>query len=302
MNRGLLYALLCYGAWGFLPIFWKALAEVPAQEILAHRVVWSFAFLGLLMLYRQRFSWIGQLSRSNILTFAGIGGLLLLNWFTYIWAINAGFIVETSLGYFMNPLVNVLLGALFLGERLRSGQMIAVGIACAGVLYLTFSYGSLPWIGLTLAFTFGTYGLLKKQSKLSSIEGFTLEMSLLLPFALLYITILMMQNRAVTPTIGLSTWMLLLTSGIITAVPLIAFAAAAHRLRLATLGLMQYIAPTIQFLIGVYIYGEPFTQARAVGFGLIWIALAIYSGEALVRSGRQQRARRREVVSSGPLA
>ena len=288
MNKGLLYALGAYLAWGVLPIFWKMLHAVPAPEILSHRVVWSVVVVAGLLTYRRQWQWLkpALITRRTLLTFVVIALLISINWGTYIWAVNAGFLVETSLGYFINPLVNVVLGVFFLGERLRRGQWIAVGVAACGVLYLTLSYGSLPWIALTLAFSFGFYGLLKKTAALNALEGFSLEMVLIAGPALAYLLYRETAGIGAFGHAGLSTTVLLALTGLATALPLLCFAAAARRIPLSTLGLMQYIAPTMQFSLGVFVYGEPFTQARLIGFSLIWLALLIYSGERIFESRR----------------
>lgn len=286
-------ALAAYFSWGFLPIFWRALHDVPAIELLANRVVWSLLFLGGALLVRQRWAWV-RLLRENprqLGLFALTAVLLSINWLTYIWAVNAGYIVETSLGYFINPLLNVLLGMIFLGERLRNGQWVAVALAAAGVLYLTISYGALPWIALTLAFSFGFYGLLRKTAVLEAMEGLTVEILFLLPAAVLF---LIYQEVNGVGHFGHDGWditFLLLFSGIVTAVPLTLFSYGARLLPLTTMGLLQYIAPTIQLLIGVFVFGELFTGARAIGFGIIWLALILYSTEGLyVARHRRKRA------------
>lgn len=291
MNRGLLYALICYGAWGLLPIYWKALHTVPAAEILTHRVIWTSVILLVVLAVTRRFSWLHEVTthRRTLATFLATSALLFLNWLTYIWAVNAGFIVETSLGYFINPLVNVLLGRIFLGERLRPAQRIAVSLALLGVLYLTWSYGRLPWIALTLAFTFAFYGLLRKTARLGALEGLSLEMGIGLLPALAYLGLLIGRGQAATLHAGPGTWALLVGTGLITAVPLVSFSAAARRLTLTTLGLMQYLAPSLQFLIGVFLYKEPFGLSQLVGFALIWTALALYTGESLHHYRRLQR-------------
>jgi chloramphenicol-sensitive protein RarD len=292
MNRGILYGIGAYTIWGFLPLYWKALQKVPAGEILANRIVWSFAFVLLLLAARRRWGWIrstlGQ--PRTLLTFVATSLLLGINWFVYIWAVNAGFVIETSLGYFINPLVNVLLGFVFLHERLRKGQLVALALAVSGVGYLTLSYGAFPWIALTLAFTFGLYGLLRKTGSLGPAEGLGLEMAILLVPAL---ATMLLLDRAGSSSFGRGDWqtsVLLLGVGIITAVPLLLFAAAAKRITLTNLGLLQYIAPSIQFLLGVFVFQEPFGPELLVGFVLIWAALAVYSYES-VWSGH---ARRRE--------
>jgi len=300
MNRGLLYAFVAYGMWGVLPIYWKTLQSVSPAAVLSHRMVWSLVVIGVILTARKEWAWIKWVDRKTVLTFVAIALLLIVNWYTYLWAINAGFIVESSLGYFINPLVNVLLGGLFLGERLRPVQKVAIGIACAGVLYLTLSLGALPWIALTLAFTFGLYGLLKKTAGLNALDGLGLEMTILSLPALAY---LLFAGDPASPSLLTGTpfiTALLVGTGIVTAIPLLAFAAAARRLTLTTLGLMQYMAPTMQFLIGVYIYGEAFTPARAVGFVIIWLALALYSGETILRHRQrsQQRAQMAKAVAA----
>lgn len=283
MNRGLLYALVAYGMWGVLPIYWKALQSVSAAAILSHRMLWSLVVITLVLTVRRRWGWLRQVDGRAFVTFLAIAVLLIVNWYTYVWAVNAGFIVETSLGYFINPLVNVLLGGIFLGERLRPVQKVAIAIAFSGVAYLTVSYGALPWIALTLAFSFGFYGLLKKTAGLNALEGLSLEMTILSIPALGW---LLLSGDPASPSLlaaPLPITTLLLGTGLVTAIPLLAFAAAARRLTLTTLGLMQYLAPSMQFFIGVFLYGEAFTPARAVGFACIWTALALYSGETILR-------------------
>ncbi|WP_374688867.1 EamA family transporter RarD [Promineifilum sp.] len=285
MNKGIVYAIGTYILWGVMPIYWKALHDVPSSQIVAHRIVWSLVFVGLVLTARRNWSWLGKAIRQPrvVLTFALSGTLLTVNWLTYIWGVNAGFIVETSLGYFINPLINVLLGYVFLKERLRPVQWGALAVALAGVLYLTFSYGAFPWIALTLAFSFGLYGLMRKTAALNSAEGLFLETAFLSLPALGFL--LLQENRGAGALghTGATTALLLAGAGVVTSVPLLLFAAGARRITLTTLGLLQYIAPTLQFLIGVLIYGEEFGPARVVGFGLIWLALILYTGESLWR-------------------
>ena len=292
MNRGNLSAAAAYVLWGLLPLYWKALVDVPALEILAHRMVWSLAVvLGLLAL-RRHWGWLGPALRNRriLLTYVTSALLLALNWYLYIWAVNANHIVETSLGYFINPLVNVLLGVLFLKERLRLGQGLAIGIAAAGVLYLTVTFGSLPWIALTLAGTFGVYGLLRKTAALESLEGLTLETLVLMPAALIYLLALEFQGRGAFGHSGAGTSLLLAGAGIATATPLLLFAVGARRITMTTLGLLQYFAPTIQLLLGVLLYHEVVTPEKLVGFALIWLALGVYSAEGVLRSRRARSA------------
>ncbi|NTU79034.1 MAG: EamA family transporter RarD [Chloroflexales bacterium] len=293
MNKGVLYAAGAYTAWGLLPIFWKALHHVPALEILANRVVWALVVTLAVGATRGSWSWLGQAlhSRRTLLIFASTALLLAVNWGLYIWAVNAGHVVETSLGYFINPLINVFLGVVFLRERLRPGQMAAITVALAGVLYLTISYGSPPWIALVLAGTFGGYGLLRKTAPLNSLEGFTLETIAMAPLALAFLIYTELTVGGALFHAGWGTTLLLASSGAITAVPLLLFAAGARRVTMTTLGLLQYIAPTLQFLLGVTIYGESLTPQRLVGFAIVWVALAIYTLDGVVSGGRAARAR-----------
>ncbi len=298
MNKGIIYAAGAYILWGLLPIYWKLLHEVPAGQILAHRIVWSLVFVGLVLLARRHWGWLrGALRRPRIvLTFALSGLLLGINWFVYIWGVNAGFIVETSLGYFINPLVNVLLGFLVLKEKLRGAQWVALSVALAGVLYLTFSYGAFPWIALTLAFSFGFYGLIRKTASLNSAEGLFLETAVLFLPALGFLLLQEMRGVGALAHSSMSTNLLLMGAGVVTSIPLLLFAAGARRITLTSLGLLQYIAPTLQFLIGVLIYHEEFGPSRVVGFGLIWLALILYSGESLIRRRRKAKVAPIEVT------
>lgn len=297
-NRGIVYGVIAYTLWGVFPVYWKALKSVPAGEILSHRMVWSFLFLLGILTVTRRWSWVRPvLRRPKVLfTFMLTAALLSVNWLVYIWAVNAGFIVESALGYFINPLVNVLLGMIFLRERLRPWQAVAVLIAAGGVLYLTITYGALPWIALTLAFSFGLYGLLRKTAALNSLEGLSLETAWMFLPAFAYLAF---QQASGTGALGHNTplvHILLIGTGFITALPLLLFGAAARRVTLITLGILQYIAPTLQFLIGVFIYDEPFTHVQLIGFSLIWMALVIYTGDAVMRQRRRKRP-----VSSKPL-
>ncbi|RPI03327.1 MAG: EamA family transporter RarD [Calditrichaeota bacterium] len=291
MNRGTLYGIIAYGLWGILPLYWKLLQGVQSLEILAHRIIWSLLFVILLLFLQNNWRWLNRIiSRPTILLFFSSSAILLaVNWLTFIWAVNNGFIVEASLGYFINPLLNVLLGVLFLKERLRIGQSVALMTTACGVSWLTIHYGSFPWIALTLAITFGIYGLLRKIAPLDSIEGLALETALLMipaVYALFYFeqqhTAQFLHNTVATG--------LLFAAGIITSVPLILFSSAARRISLTALGFIQYIAPTLQFLTGILIYHEPFNSARFVGFSLIWAALALYTLEGLHNARRRQRS------------
>ncbi|MBN2013037.1 EamA family transporter RarD [candidate division KSB1 bacterium] len=281
MNRGIIYACIAYGLWGILPVYWKLLESIPAYELLCHRIFWTFVTVMALMVVRRQFNWLAGVfrNRKTMIMFLGSSILIGFNWFTYIWAVQSGYVVEASLGYFINPLVNVLLGVIFLKERLRRGQLTAILMAAAGVLYLTFSYGSFPYIALVLAGSFGMYGLLRKTAPLNALEGLGLElMTLILPVVGFLTYLNTSHIAAVHYGVDRISIMLVFT-GVITTIPLIMFAAAARRITLTTLGLTQYIAPTLQFLIGVFMFHEPFTRVRFVGFSIVWIALIIYTTE-----------------------
>jgi len=283
MNKGVLAGLGAYLLWGLFPIYWKWLQTVPALQILGHRMVWSLLFVaGLLALQRDR-EWLREVlqQRKTLLVYTLAAVLLSGNWFIYIWAVNAGYIVETSLGYFINPLVNVLLGVLVLRERLRRVQWVAVALAAAGVLWLTLQTGRLPWIALVLACSFGLYGLMRKTASLGAIEGFALETMLLAPIAVPWLAWWTFTHDGVLAQGDASQIAWILLRGPLTAVPLLLFAAGARRMTLATLGLVQYLAPTIQLLLGVWVFHEPFDSQRLIGFAFIWSALAIVSADAL---------------------
>lgn len=286
MQVGILCALGAHLCWSLFPVYFKLLAAIPPQEMLLHRMVWSLFFLVAVLALQHRWKWLlPSLKNSKVLlTFATSATLLSLNWFCYIWAVQAGKVVDASLGYFINPLVNVVLGVLFLHERLRPAQWFCIALAGSGVIWLTIQLGHLPWIPLTLALTFGGYGLLRKTASLGAVEGLALEALLLFPLAATALFYLMAtaQSGFETASFGIKT--LLLAAGPITAIPLLLFAAGARRLPLSVLGLLQYINPTIQLLLGVVLWHEPFGQSRLIGFVFIWMALIIYTAEGLLVS------------------
>ncbi len=279
MRKGVLLALGAYFIWGIFPLYWKRIQQVPASEILGHRVTWSLVVMAAVLAWRKEWPVLWAALREPAVRRASLlgGGLLAANWFTYIWAVNAGYVVEASLGYFINPLLSVLLGVFFLHERLRRGQTVAVLFALFGVLYLTFGYGALPWIALVLAGTFGVYGLVKKTSPLDARLGLTGEMMALFLPALGYLLYLEMNGAAAFGHQGGGTTALLAFAGVVTAVPLLMFGAAARRIPLSMVGFLQYLAPTLQFLIGVLVYREPFPMERLLGFSLVWTGLLIYA-------------------------
>jgi chloramphenicol-sensitive protein RarD len=290
MNKGVLYGLGAYLMWGFFPLYFKLLQDVPATEILGNRIVWSFIFLaGIITLTK---GW-GIMRRTAIkprmlLIYTVSACLLAVNWLIYVWGVNAGFVVETSLGYFINPLLNVVLGVVFLHERLRPMQWLPVGIATLGVAYLTVNLGQLPWIALALAFSFGLYGLVKKTAPLGSLHGLTLETGILFLPAMLYL--FLVANSGASSDHTPLTQLLLVGIGVVTAVPLLMFGVAARSIELSLLGILQYIAPTCQFLLGVLVFNEPFTKVRLVGFSFIWAALIIFWVEGVLHQRKTMLA------------
>ncbi len=294
-TTGVAYAAAAYMTWGLFPFYFHALAGVPALEILAHRILWSVVFMTLLITGRRRWpAVIRQLhTPGTVPALAMSAAFISTNWVVYIWAVNSGRVLEASLGYYINPLVTVVLGVLFLRDPLTRRQKIAVALAGMGVIVLVVRARQVPWVALALAVTFGFYGLIRKRARVDATAGLLTEVWLLAPLAALYVTWL---SRAGLGHFGSPTRhsALLAASGVVTAVPLIWFANGVQRLRLSTVGLLQYLNPTMQFAIAVFAFGEPFTAAHAVAFGCIWISLAIYTAEAVAlsrSSADQVRAR-----------
>lgn len=289
--HGLLAAAGAFVLWGVLPAYWKLLQQVPAYEILCHRMAWSLVFtLGLVFIFGRRAVFLQAVSeRKNIITFSATGLLLAVNWLLYIWAVNAGFIIEASLGYFINPLINVFFGMIFFKEKMRSIQWLALLLAFFGVLYLTLYYGQFPWIALVLATSFAIYGLLHKKNNLGALDALCLETGILFLPAAAVIIGLAFTGSGAFGKIELSGSLLLIGTGVVTTVPLLLFGYAAHKIPLSTLGLMQYLAPTINLLLGIFIYGEDFPTTRMIGFMLIWGALAIFMADNLLRRWRNQK-------------
>lgn len=290
--RGVLAAAAGYLVWGLFPLFWKQLAAVDAFELIAQRLVWSAVLLAPLLAWRR--GW-GE-ARTVLATHRGLtlnffsSGLLTINWLVYVWGVNAGHVVECSLGYFLVPLINVALGRVVLHEKLRRAQWLAIAFAAIGVALLLVRLGRLPWIALALATTFGTYGLLRKQSPLGPLAGLAVETSLLAPFALIFLLWRAHKGLGALGHAPVATQFLVMSTGIVTAVPLLLFAYGARRLRLITLGLLQYLAPTVQFALGVFVYHEVFTLERAQSFVLIWTGLAIYTADAFWSNRRPPTA------------
>jgi chloramphenicol-sensitive protein RarD len=288
-RRGFLFGVAAYGLWGLFPLYWPLLEPAGAVELLAHRVAWSAVTMVLLVALLRRGSRVRALLRSPrtrwLLMLAA--ALISVNWGMFIYGVNSGQVVEVSLGYFINPLVTVLAGVVVLGERLRRAQWAALGLAASAVVGLTLAIGSPPWIALTLAFSFAGYGLVRKKADVGAIEGLTVETLLVVPLALAYLWWLGAAGQAQS----LDDWpwhlVLLATSGLVTALPLVCFGAAATRVPLTTLGLLQYATPTLHFLIGVLVYGEEMPAARWVAFAVIWLALAVFSLDSLHHRQRQ---------------
>ena len=288
MNSGALYALLAFGIWGLYPLYLRELATVSSLEIALHRSAWSLVFLlGVLALLR-RWAWLGALLKSprQMLMPLASGLLLALNWLLYVYAVQSAQVVEASLGYFINPLISVCLGVVVLRERLKRIQWVAVAFAAAGVIWLNWHTGRLPWLGLALAATFAVYGLLRKTSVLGPLEGLTLETLLIAPLVLPWLGLITWSGQGALATGSSSLVFWLVMAGPLTAVPLMLFATAARRLKLATLGLFQYLSPSLQLAIGVVIFGEPFDGQRLAGFVLIWTGLAVYTAHSLALSRR----------------
>ncbi len=289
MNIGYFYAIVAYLLWGLFPIYWQPLEHIPATQLIGHRIAWSFVFMvAFLAAIRQTGRLRQLLTNRRVVLIYGFAGLLLAgNWLTYVWAVTHGHIVEASLGYFINPLLSVLLGLVVLKERLRRWQWAAIGLATAGVAYLTWTYGRLPWIALALAITFSLYGLVTKIAPLDAIDGLTLETGLLFLPAVAFLLWQEAQGQGAFGHAGALLNAMMIGTGAVTAVPLLFFGAGARRVPLSALGILQYLAPTLQFLLGVLAYHEPFTRTHWIGYSLVWLALAIFWVEGSSRAARQ---------------
>lgn len=286
-RRGTVLGLAAYVAWGVFPLFFPLLEPAGAIEILAHRVLWSLALVGLVLLIRSRSLRTLPRSRRQRWLLVAAAVLIAVNWGVYIWGVNNHHVVETSLGYFVNPLVSVALGVVILGERLRATQWAAVGLATVGVVVLAVDSGRVPWIALVLAASFGTYGLVKKIVGVPAVEGLVVETAVLTPVALAYVVAGGIAGTTTFTSHGVDHTFLLISAGVITAIPLLAFAGAAARVPLSRLGLMQYLTPTMQFLIGVLVKHEPLPLGRLVGFGIVWVALAVFTVDTATNRRRQ---------------
>ena len=282
---GLWYGLAAYTLWGVFPVYFKQIGFVPADQIIAHRIVWSFLLLALVRVLAHGVTAAREplvMTRRVVGLYGAAAVLIALNWFIYVWAVAHNFIVETSLGYFITPLVNVLLGVVLLGERLRTLQWLAIVCAGLGVGYLAIVYGDVPWIAIGLALTFGTYGLVKKKAPLGSVLGLTLETGLLLVPAMVFLLAAEMRGVGAFAHLDAGDMLLVAASGPITTLPLVLFAASVQRIPLSAIGILQFIAPTTQFFIGVLVYEEPFSQQQLIGFGLVWIAVIVFAAEGVL--------------------
>lgn len=300
-RRGLLYGVLAYTIWGIFPLYWPLLEPSTPVEILAHRVVWSLVTVLVILALRRHWSWFLPLVRQpRIMALLGLAGLIIaVNWGTYIFAVNTGRVVESALGYFINPLVSVVFGVLLLRERLRRWQWVAVGLGAVAVVVLTIDYGRPPWIALVLAMSFGTYGLVKKMANVGAAESLMMESLVLFVPALAYLAVLEASGTASFGVHGIGHTLMLLSAGIVTAVPLLCFTAAAIRIPLTVIGLLQYIAPVLQFLCGVLIVREAMPIGRWAGFAIVWVALAVFTWEGLRHAhARREEQRRLEHATS----
>jgi chloramphenicol-sensitive protein RarD len=296
VKRGVWIGAAAYGIWGLFPIYWKLIEFVPATQIIAHRIVWSFIVLVptlAVMTWRATRRGGGggfgvHFDVRTVVVYAVAALLIGVNWFIYVWAVNHGLVVETSLGYFITPLVNVLLGVAVLRESLRPWQWGAVAIAGAGVAYLTVVYGAVPWIALALAVSFGTYGLVKKKAPMTPLPGLTLETGLLFVPAVAFLGLAEFRGTGAFGHAGTVSTLLMAGAGVVTTVPLLLFATAVQQVPLSVIGILQFIAPTLQFLLGVFVYREPFSRTQLVGFGLVWIAVAIFGIKGAVDQGRRR--------------
>ena len=283
-RKGVLYAIVAYLMWGFFPIYWKQLETIDALQLIGHRFGWSFILLLLFVILTRQWKNFRSLAfnKKTIRIYLIAAVLISVNWFTYVWAVNHNFVVETSLGYYINPLFSVLLGVIFFRERLRFVQWIPIGLAAIGVIYLTLTYGSLPWIALTLAFSFGLYGLIKKTAPLNSLYGLTLETGLMFLPAVAYLIFCETTGQGAFLHSGSLKDGMMVGAGLVTIVPLLLFSSALPRVPLSTIGILQYINPTMQFLLGVLVYKEPFTHNDLIGFGLVWAGLILILGGGVI--------------------
>lgn len=286
MKSGIIYGFLAYVTWGLLPLYWRLFETMPAGEILSHRILWSFIFVAVLVTIGRRWKHLKAVVKDKRSKLAVLlcAVFISCNWLIFIWAVNNGNVIETSLGYYMNPLISVLFAVVFLKEKLRAGQWAAIIVAGTGVLLMAVQYGHVPWIAIVLAISFALYGLAKKVAKLDVLLGLTWETMIVVPIAIIYMTFIHVEGSATVLSLSVSSMVLLLLSGAFTALPLFWFAKAAERLPLSVVGFIQYIAPTTSLLLAIFIFGEPFTEGQLVSFTFIWAALFIYTYSSFRKS------------------
>jgi len=284
VRKGIWYAVIAYSIFGFFPLYWKLLGGVPALQTVAHRILWSCVLLLAFVAATGRWSELRSAVRLPRIVglYAAAAFVITLNWFVYIWAVDAGFVVQAALGYFIHPLVSVLLGVVLLGERLRRAQWWAVGLAATGVIYLTVLYRTPPWIALALALSFAAYSLLKKRAPLDALQGLSLETSVLALPALMFLVLENHAGRGAFGHAGPRLTLVMMGAGAVTSLPLLLFASAARRIPLSLMGMLQYINPSLQFLLGIFLFREPFTRAQFAGFACVWAALVLFAGEGYV--------------------
>lgn len=289
MRTGLIYAVIAYTIWGLLPLYWKLFEEMPAGEILSHRIIWSFVFVVGIVAFKKRWNELRQIItvKATLLTLICSSLLITVNWLVFIWAVNSGKTVETSIGYYLTPLVNVVLAIVFLREKPTGGQWMAVALAGTGVLLISFDYGTVPWISVSLALSFGLYGLVKKKVKIDASIGLVTETMIVLPLAIMYWGYLGKSDSSTAWSLPISSLLLLLLSGGLTAIPLLLFAKAARRLPLSTLGFVQYIGPTLTLLLSVFVFEETVNTTTLISLFLIWSALIVYATSS-IRTARAQ--------------
>jgi chloramphenicol-sensitive protein RarD len=301
-RAGVASGLAAYGLWGLFPLYFPLLEPAGGVEIVAHRVVWSLVFVAVLLTVMRAWRQVRATvtDRRSLLVLFGAAVLIAVNWLVFVYAVNSGHVVETSLGYFINPLVSVLLGVVVFAERLRRLQWVAVGIAAVAVAVLTVDYGRPPWIALALAVTFGLYGLMKKLVRVAAAPGLFVETALVVVPAVAVLAVLQTRGEATAGTAGTGHLLLLLSSGVATAVPLLLFAGATRRIPLSTVGLLQYVTPLMQLAIGVFVYQEPMPPARLAGFVIVWVALAVFTVDSL-RNARAGARRRTAEAAPAPV-
>ena len=301
-RRGLLYGLGAYGLWGLVPLFWPLVKPAGSLEILASRVVWSLVFAAILVIFVVPRGWWARIaSRRNLILLAGAAAVVSVNWGVYIWAVNHDHVTEAALGYYINPIVSIMIGVLVLRERLARWQWLAVGIALVAVVLLSVEVGRPPWIALTLAFSFATYGLLKKRVNGGAVETLTIESGFLFLPAMGYLIFLQTRHQLSFVQFGLGHSLLLISTGLVTLVPLLLFSAAATRLPLSVVGLLQYLTPTAQFLLGVLYFHEQVSTGRWIGFGIVWLALLVLTVGSLNSVRRRRRLERSESRMMEPV-